>query len=37
MVPYRVSGNTAAFMSYCVRGDTMMLQNESGTVFVAER
>jgi hypothetical protein len=34
--PYRISGNVAANMSYCVRDGLLKLQNESGTVFVAE-
>lgn len=36
-VPYRVSGNVAANMSYCVQGNVLKLMNESGTVFIASR
>lgn len=35
--PYLVSGNTAAYMSYCVRDGLLKLQNEAGTVFVASK
>jgi hypothetical protein len=35
--PYRVSGNVAANMLYCVQDGLLKLRNEAGTVFVAAR
>jgi hypothetical protein len=36
-MPYTVSGNVTANMSYCVRDGMLKLQNAGGTVFVASR
>jgi hypothetical protein len=35
--PYRISGTTAASMSFCVQDDVLKLMNEAGTVFVSRR
>jgi hypothetical protein len=35
--PYRIIGNTAASMSFCVKNGILKLQNPAGTVFVSSQ